>query len=78
MTDGVYLDLVDATRCTHCQSVLRQGGEPMVAIRLMDAEVFARMLAASFTWLAPTDAEAALLKRLERAVGRTLRQMEAS
>jgi len=77
MTDGFYVDLVGADRCTACGAVLRHGGEPMIAIRLKDAETFARMLAASFTRLPPTDDETALLTRLEQTVGRTLRQMEA-
>jgi len=77
MTDGFYVDGVGADRCTACGAVLRHGGEPLIAIRLKDAETFALMLAASFAQRAPTVDEAALLTRLEQLVGRTLRQMEA-
>jgi len=76
MTDGVYIDGVGADRCTACGAVLRHGGEPMIAIRLKDAEKLARLV--YDTSIDNSDAMADILKRLEQAVGRTLRQMEAS
>ncbi len=73
LTD-TYVDGVGADRCTHCQSVLRHGGEPMVVIRRVDAETLAQLLdhLLSVEGIVPE-----LLLRLEQAVGRTVRQMEA-
>lgn len=67
---ATYADGVSADRCTHCGAVLRHGGEPMVAIRRSDAEAMARILSGLLS-------RGELVKRLEQAVGRTVREMEA-
>lgn len=67
---ATYADGVGADRCTHCGAVLRHGGEPMVAIRRADAEAMARILSGLLS-------RGELVQRLEQAVGRTVRQMEA-
>lgn len=75
---ATYADGVGADRCTHCGAVLRHGGEPMVAIRRSDVEAMALLLNGLLVALPSAESVwRELVQRLERAVGRTVRQMEA-
>lgn len=67
-------DGVGADRCTHCGAVLRHGGEPMVAIRRSDVEQIACIL---YEYVDCPEVWGETITRLERAVGRTVRQMKA-
>ena len=74
ISSDTYPDGIGADRCTHCGAVLRHGGEPMVMIRRSDAEAMLRVFA---NFIVISETHFGLVQRLEQAVGRTVRQMEA-
>lgn len=70
-----YEDGVGAERCTQCSAVVRHGGEPIVSILRSDAESLASFLV---EYVDCPEVWDDTIKRLERVVGRTVKQMQAA